>query len=88
MTRPLPHYPRAALFAKSLARDVRDMADGMNDIEYSAATLAAELEGLGRVVNLETVVALSQQTIALARRLDAQSRRLRGVAQELSDFLR
>jgi hypothetical protein len=88
MTRPLPHYPRASLFAKSLSRDVRAVADDMADLQYTAPSIAAELEGLGRVVDLEVIVTLSQQLIAVARRFDDQNRRLRGVAQELSDFLR
>jgi hypothetical protein len=80
--------PRSGLFARALARDVRGVADDGIDVHHTAGMIAAELEGMPRCVEIATIVELSRALIAEARRLDDQSRRLRGIAQELSDFLR
>jgi hypothetical protein len=80
--------PRAGLFAKALAQQTRTIADNLHDLQYSVGLLAAELEGLPRCVDLDAIVQLSQACITTARRLDEESRQLRGIAQEMNDFLR
>jgi hypothetical protein len=80
--------PRSGSFAKALAHDARSVADDCRDAQHTVAMIAAELEGLPRCTEITTIVALSKAVIAAARRLDDQSRRLRGIAQALNDFLR
>jgi hypothetical protein len=80
--------PRSGLFAKALAHEARSVADDCRDAQHNVAMLAAELEGLPRCVEITSIVELSRALIAEARKLDDQSRRLRGIAQELNDFLR
>jgi hypothetical protein len=80
--------PRSGLFAKALSHELRGAVDDCRETQHAVAMIAAELEGLPRCTEITTIVDLSRALIAEARRLDDQSRRLRRVAQELSDFLR
>jgi hypothetical protein len=60
----------------------------MDSTRWSINLRAADLAALPRVADLDMVIALSRELLSNARQLDDQSRRLRGVVQELSDFLR
>jgi hypothetical protein len=84
----LPHYPRATLFAASLAKDLKAIAE---EIEGECATLRINSErffGLPRRVDIGGIKDISQDLGRASLRLETQMRRLRSILTELRDFFR
>jgi hypothetical protein len=83
-----PTNTRGALFAASLARDVKEATEAIES-ECAALRLVAEgLIGLPRVVDVGGVARVSKEMATALFRIDDQQRKLRAVLLELKDFVR
>jgi hypothetical protein len=83
----LPPHPRQALFAASLARDLKAIADTVDGNTAVIRLVAERLCGMPRVTDLAEVGRIAKDLGNVVIEVERELRRLRAVHDELRDFV-
>ena len=86
--KPLPVHPRSSLFASSLSRDVKNIAEAIDGNTAVLRINSERLWGLARVVDIDAVGQILREMGDANLEIEKQQRKLREIITELRDFIR
>jgi hypothetical protein len=84
---PLPAFPRQALFAASLSRDLKNIAEVIDGNTTVLRIVSERLFGLPRATNIGAVASILKELGQANIEIEREQRKLREILGELKDFV-